>query len=86
MFWSVPFLGGLIATCLWVTYRAVLPKPLPGILYNEGASKKLFGDVPEMMRYVLRTKRIFVSKTLSPSNLTDNKCEVLAHFSHESTP
>ncbi|KAF2829534.1 cytochrome P450 [Ophiobolus disseminans] len=59
MFWGVPFLGGLIATCLWVAYRAVLPKPLPGIPYSRNASRKLFGDVPEMMRYVLRTKRIF---------------------------
>ena len=57
----VPFLVGTLATCLYVIYRAILPNPLPGIPYNEDASKKVFGDVPEMMGYVLRTKRIFVS-------------------------
>ncbi|KAH7089103.1 cytochrome P450 [Paraphoma chrysanthemicola] len=59
VFTSLPFLLGLLATCKWVTYKAFLPKPLPGIPFNEAASKKLFGDVPEMIRYVLRTNRIF---------------------------
>ncbi|KAK4159210.1 cytochrome P450 [Cladorrhinum sp. PSN259] len=40
-------------------YRAALPKPLPGISYNQDAARKLFGDVPELMGYVMRTKRIF---------------------------
>ncbi|KAF3769026.1 cytochrome P450 [Cryphonectria parasitica EP155] len=36
-----------------------LPKPLAGIPYNRDAAQKLFGDVPEMMGYVIKTKRIF---------------------------
>ncbi|KAK1762540.1 hypothetical protein QBC33DRAFT_581676 [Phialemonium atrogriseum] len=40
-------------------YRAALPKPLPGIPYNRDAAGKLFGDIPEIMGYVIRTKRIF---------------------------
>lgn len=51
---------GIVSIALYVTYRAILPKPLPDIPYNKDAVGKLFGDVPEMMRYVMRTKRIFV--------------------------
>ncbi|KAF2031509.1 cytochrome P450 [Setomelanomma holmii] len=50
---------GIVAAGLYTVYRALLPKPLPGIPYNKDAATKLFGDIPEMMRYVLRTKRIF---------------------------
>jgi hypothetical protein len=56
----------LLVAALYVLYKALLPKPLPGIPYNRDAAHKLFGDVPEMMRYVLRTKRIFVSPKLTP--------------------
>jgi hypothetical protein len=52
---------GLLLVALYIGYRAVLPKPLPGIPYNRDAAGKLLGDVPEMMGYVMRTKRIFVS-------------------------
>lgn len=51
---------GFTIIALYVGYRAILPKPLPGIPYNEAAAGKLFGDVGEMMGYVMRTKRIFV--------------------------
>lgn len=46
---------------LYLVYRAALPKPIPGIPYNKNAASKLFGDVPEMLAYVMRTKRMFVS-------------------------
>ncbi|KAI0518177.1 cytochrome P450 [Xylaria bambusicola] len=48
-----------LALALYVVRRAILPKPLAGIPYNRDAAQKLFGDVPEMMSYVMRTKRIF---------------------------
>lgn len=51
---------GAVLLGLYVLYRAALPKPLEGIPYNRDAAGKLFGDVPEMMGYVIRTKRIFV--------------------------
>ncbi|CAJ2500811.1 Uu.00g036640.m01.CDS01 [Anthostomella pinea] len=50
---------GLLALPLYLGYRAILPKPLAGIPYNRDAAGKLFGDVPEMMGYVMGTKRIF---------------------------
>lgn len=29
-------------------YRALLPKPIPGIPYKKTSAKKLFGDAPEV--------------------------------------
>jgi len=52
---------GVLLAGLYLAYRAALPKPLGGIPYNRDAARKLFGDVPEMMAYVMRTKRVFVS-------------------------
>lgn len=56
--------AGIILVVSYIIYRVALPKPLEGIPYNKDAAKKLFGDVPEMMRYVMRTKRIFVGAAL----------------------
>ena len=53
-----------IIFALSVLYKAALPKPLANIPYNRDAAEKLFGDVPEMMGYVMRTKRIFVGEAL----------------------
>ncbi|KAI1262660.1 cytochrome P450 [Xylariaceae sp. FL1019] len=50
---------GLLVVALYLGYRAILPKPLDGIPYNRDAANKLFGDIPEMMSYVMKTKRIF---------------------------
>ncbi|KAK3302989.1 cytochrome P450 [Chaetomium strumarium] len=50
---------GIVVVGFYWAYRAVLPKPLKGIPYNRNAVDKLFGDVPEMIGYVMRTKRIF---------------------------
>lgn len=53
-----------LAAALYFGYRAALPKPLPGIPYNRDAANRLLGDMPEMIGYVMRTKRIFVSHLL----------------------
>ncbi|KAK3315597.1 cytochrome P450 [Apodospora peruviana] len=50
--------SGILAI-LYLGYRAVLPKPIPGIPYNHDATSKLLGDMPEMLGYVMRTKRMF---------------------------
>lgn len=65
---TIPVIVAIIATCLYLVYRSLLPKPLPGIPYNRDAATKLFGDVPEMMSYVLRTKQIFVRLLDIPQN------------------
>lgn len=66
------FLLGAVLAGLYALYRAALPKPLAGIPYNRDAANKVFGDIPEMMGYVMRTKRVFVSRCrgcqLCPTN------------------
>ncbi|KAH8657998.1 cytochrome P450 [Xylariales sp. PMI_506] len=56
---TVGLLTAALLTISYVGYRLILPKPLVGIPYNRDAAGKLFGDIPEMMGYVIRTKRIF---------------------------
>jgi hypothetical protein len=51
---------GIISLCLYLAYRAILPKPIAGIPYNKVAAGRMLGDIPEMIGYVRRTKRIFV--------------------------
>lgn len=51
---------GVITIALFAAYQYLRPRPLPGIPYNHDAAGKLFGDVAEMMAYVMRTKRIYV--------------------------
>lgn len=67
---GVTLAGGAFIVVLYCLYRAALPRPLADIPYNKDAASKLFGDVPEMMGYVMRTKRIFVCVFLrsSPEN------------------
>lgn len=60
--WTAVF--GAVLVVLYILYRAALPKPLKGIPYNQDAAGRLLGDVPEMMRYVMKTKRIFVRSSL----------------------
>ncbi|KAK6199819.1 hypothetical protein LQW54_009875 [Pestalotiopsis sp. IQ-011] len=50
---------GVITIALFAAYQYLRPRPLPGIPYNRDAAGKLLGDVPEMMAYVMRTKRIY---------------------------
>jgi hypothetical protein len=46
-------LGVAIIVCLvFFAYRSALPKPIPGIPYDERAAKNLFGSLPEMISYI----------------------------------
>lgn len=38
-----------VLTILYLLYRWALPKPLPGIPYNEEATKKVLGDLPNLI-------------------------------------
>ncbi|EXJ69984.1 uncharacterized protein A1O5_07057 [Cladophialophora psammophila CBS 110553] len=44
---------------LYLGYRRLLPRPIPGIPYNESATHSLFGDIPEMMNYMARTEEVW---------------------------
>jgi cytochrome P450 len=56
---TVAVVLSIIIVALYAAHRAILPKPIADIPYNKDAASKLFGDVPEMMGYVMRTKRVF---------------------------
>ncbi|KAH9232950.1 hypothetical protein K456DRAFT_1772499 [Colletotrichum gloeosporioides 23] len=72
MFTTLAILVGLI-----VIRRVLLPKPLAGIPYNEKAASHVLGDIPEMMGYVLRTKRMFCWLT---SLTTRHKSPIIQAF------
>ncbi|KAI1199823.1 hypothetical protein F5X97DRAFT_295498 [Nemania serpens] len=40
------------SVCVYLLYRRLLPKPIPGIPYNLEAAKQLFGDASDMFREV----------------------------------
>jgi cytochrome P450 len=68
----------LVATVLVLVYalrRKLLPKPYPDVPYNANAAKKLLGDVPEMIRHVIRTKRIFVRLPGFPNPRTSRNAD-----------
>jgi len=39
-----------VAVSLYALYRWLLPRPLPGIPYNEEATRSIFGDIPALIR------------------------------------
>jgi hypothetical protein len=49
------YVGPLAALFLYGLYQWLLPKPLPGIPYNEAAAKSLFGDIPDLVNEVSKT-------------------------------
>ncbi|ROT35564.1 cytochrome P450 [Sodiomyces alkalinus F11] len=42
----------LLLVALYALYRALLPKTLPGIPYNESAAQSILGDLPSMLRTI----------------------------------
>ncbi|KEQ59861.1 cytochrome P450 [Aureobasidium melanogenum CBS 110374] len=42
----------LSLTLLYLVYRAVFPRPIPGIPYNKDAARSILGDLPEFLKYV----------------------------------
>lgn len=55
--WVVLFL--LCALFLYVSYRRLLPQPIPGIPYNKRAGRSLLGDLPELLSYIGRTQEVW---------------------------
>ncbi|RYC54998.1 hypothetical protein CHU98_g11212 [Xylaria longipes] len=51
---NTPFYIVTILAALYFAYRWALPKPIPGIPYDDSAKKSLFGNLPEMIS-MLRT-------------------------------
>ncbi|KAK8011934.1 hypothetical protein PG989_000194 [Apiospora arundinis] len=58
------FTGGTLLICVlavaaYFGSRAIRPKPLAGIPYNRDGAAKLFGDIPEMVGFVIKTGQVF---------------------------
>ena len=50
-FSTLGVIGVIVLFAGYLAYQALLPKPIPGIPYNKEAAKRLFGDVPELMKW-----------------------------------
>ena len=57
---DAPVLIAVVVAGLYFLRRLMLPKPIPNIPFNHDAASKTFGDVPELMGHVMRTKVVFV--------------------------
>ncbi|KAK2052932.1 cytochrome P450 monooxygenase [Colletotrichum caudatum] len=53
----VGFAFAILVLC--VLYRALLPRPLPGIPHNEAAAKSILGDMPEMIGHAQKTGEMY---------------------------
>lgn len=42
-----------------LTYRWALPRPIPGIPYNDSAAHSILGDMPSLVAHISKTKRIW---------------------------
>ena len=49
---AAPFAFTVVSTALYLFYKWLLPRPLPGIPYNSQAVKSLRGDEPDLARYL----------------------------------
>ncbi|KAF4429616.1 Cytochrome P450 3A14 [Fusarium acutatum] len=56
MSWLELTAGGLsIFLLLFYLYNLALPKPIPGIPYNQSATKRLLGDLPDLFKHQKQT-------------------------------
>ncbi|KAI3397401.1 hypothetical protein diail_10852 [Diaporthe ilicicola] len=46
---------GVLAALVYGLYQWLLPKPLPGIPYNNDSAKSIFGDIPGLVKEVSKT-------------------------------
>ena len=51
-------LSGCFCALIYVLYQAALPKPLPGIPYNEDSAKRVTGDIPYFLELERSGKRV----------------------------
>lgn len=66
----------LAAAGLYGLYIWLLPKPLPGIPYNQKAATRLLGDAPDMMRSVAQTKQVMRWLAQQAESLNAPLCQV----------
>ncbi|KAK4504915.1 hypothetical protein PRZ48_002878 [Zasmidium cellare] len=67
---TLALLASILAIAGFLLYRAALPKPIPGIPYNEKSARSLFGDAPDLGKYHSKTHEVisFLTKRLQELN------------------
>ncbi|KAK5997603.1 Cytochrome P450 monooxygenase TRI13 [Cladobotryum mycophilum] len=48
-----------IIAAIGLLYRALLPKPIPGIPYKKSSARRILGDAPDVLRWNKETKEIW---------------------------
>lgn len=66
----------VVSVCVYLLYRWLLPKPIPGIPYNPEAAKRLFGDAPDMLREVSVTGEFGVWCATQVKKMDSPVCQV----------
>ena len=57
---TTALLAGVLVTLGFLLYRAALPKPIPGIPCARYSINRLFGDVPDALKYHAKTSETVV--------------------------
>jgi hypothetical protein len=50
---------GAVVLLIYRLYRALLPKPFPGIPYNKEATSSILGDMPKMVKHIGETQEMY---------------------------
>ena len=50
---------GLAVGLLYLVYRALLPKPIPGKPCDERFANSILGDIPDLLRWQLKHQEVF---------------------------
>jgi hypothetical protein len=69
---------------LYRLYRALLPKPLPGIPYNKDALNNLLGDMPAMVSHIKKTEEMY--DWLGQHNISTNHPSPRSSGVHSANP
>jgi len=73
------FAFAFVAASLYLCYRWLLPKPLPGIAYNPEARKSLFGDASSMARDLSTTGEFSMWLAKQVEKMRSPVCQVFVH-------
>ncbi|KAL9109924.1 MAG: hypothetical protein Q9227_005447 [Pyrenula ochraceoflavens] len=65
-----------VSTSLYILYQWLLPKPLPGIPFNENSTKSIWGDAPDMLNEISHTNEFNLWCTRQAEKLKSPICQV----------
>jgi cytochrome P450 len=73
---STTLVVSIILAAAALLYRAALPKPIPGIPYNQASARSVLGDIPGMMKWKKDTRELFSWMTAQCKNLNSPMVQV----------